>query len=108
MAADRRLATHRPLALPDVDASYRRPHARSTGIRVYERWRPLLFSAPALGLLLIFLIWPLIWSLGMSFTSWDGLGPIHWAGLNTWNALFEDTTFQAALRNTLIWVLLSA
>lgn len=77
-----------------------------------SRWpawgRSALFSGPAFLLLAVFLLWPLLWVVGMSFTSWDGLGAIHWAGLNTWRGLIADSTFRAALRNTLLWIALAA
>ena len=76
--------------------------------RAYFRILPALLIGPALVVLAIFLLWPLLWVLGMSFTSWNGYERITWSGLNTWSSLFGDPTFQAAIKNTLLWMALSA
>ena len=73
-----------------------------------DRVRLGAYVLPACLLLGLFVVWPLIWVVAISFTTWDGLGPIHFVGLTTWQTLFADTTFQAAVRNTLIWIALSA
>ena len=75
---------------------------------VYERLRSVLFIGPALFVLGVFLLWPLVWVIGMSFTSWNGYEQITWAGFSTWSSLFSDPTFQAAIKNTLLWMALSA
>lgn len=76
--------------------------------RVFGRIEPLIFTGPAVALVAIFLLWPLLWTVGMSFTSWDGLGPIHWAGAGTWTSLFSDPAFVTALEHSAIWIALSA
>lgn len=92
--------------------SNRPPHFGSR-----ESWRPsgaslaahpVLFTLPALIVLATFLLWPLIWTSGMSFTTWNGYGRITWAGLSTWKSLLSDATFQAAIKNTILWMALSA
>jgi ABC-type sugar transport system permease subunit len=72
-----------------------------------QRLRPAFYLLPAGVLISTFLVWPMVWIVGMSFTQWDGLGPIHWVGLDTWKQLFSDPTFRAALRNSVLWVGLS-
>jgi ABC-type sugar transport system permease subunit len=74
----------------------------------YARMRPVLLAGPGLAIVAVFMLWPLIWFVGMSFTSWNGYGRITWAGLNTWTSLLSDPTFQAALTNTLKWIVLTA
>ena len=70
--------------------------------------RPLAFLAPALLFIFLFLLWPLIQLLGLSFTYWDGYTRIKLNGLETWASLLGDSNFQAALHNTLIWAAASA
>ena len=69
--------------------------------------RAIAFLTPALFLISLFCIWPLIWVTAVSFTSWNGYGAIQFSGLVTWTALWTDGAFQAALRHTLLWVILS-
>ncbi len=56
----------------------------------------------------VFLLWPLIWILAISFTRWNGYGPISFDGLSTWTSLFADPGFQSALEHSLIWLGLTA
>ncbi len=56
----------------------------------------------------MFLLWPLIELVGLSFASWDGYGPISFDGLRTWTSLLSDPNFQVGLEHTLLWTALSA
>jgi lactose/L-arabinose transport system permease protein len=62
-----------------------------------------LFVAPALALLGIFLIYPIIWSLWMSFQTGRGLN-FSFGGLANINRLLGDTVFLRALGNTMIFL----
>ncbi|WP_432040677.1 carbohydrate ABC transporter permease [Streptomyces cucumeris] len=52
------------------------------------------------------LIWgPTLASIGLSFTSWDGIGDITWVGGDNYQALFSDyPPFWPAVRNNLLWL----
>ncbi|MEU8827733.1 sugar ABC transporter permease [Streptomyces sp. NPDC048636] len=52
------------------------------------------------------LIWgPTLASIGLSFTSWDGIGDIKWVGADNYQALFSDyPPFWPAVRNNLLWL----
>ncbi|MBA6433743.1 MULTISPECIES: carbohydrate ABC transporter permease [Streptomyces] len=52
------------------------------------------------------LIWgPTLASIGLSFTNWDGIGDIHWVGIDNYKTLFTDyPPFWPAVRNNLLWV----
>jgi raffinose/stachyose/melibiose transport system permease protein len=45
---------------------------------------------PALLFFVAFGIIPLVGVLGLSFTQWDGIGDIHWAGLDSWRAVLGE------------------
>ena len=65
-----------------------------------------LAISPFYVIFLVFLLIPIGFSLYLAFTSWDGLGPIKFVGLQQFRFLLKDPTFWLALRNTLIiWVL---
>lgn len=91
---------------PAIKTGYILP-GRPRAARAYDFIRPAILAGPGIALIAIFLLWPLVWIVGMSFTRWNGYGLISWDGLGTWSALLGDPVFQAALRNTLIWIALS-
>jgi lactose/L-arabinose transport system permease protein len=62
-----------------------------------------LFIAPALILLGIFLIYPILWSLWMSFQTGRGMN-FSFGGLANIQRLIQDTVFLHALSNTLIFL----
>jgi lactose/L-arabinose transport system permease protein len=62
-----------------------------------------LFIAPALILLGIFLIYPIVWSLWMSFQTGRGMN-FSFGGLANIQRLTQDTVFLRALSNTMIFL----
>ena len=65
-----------------------------------------LFLAPALIGIGVFLIGPIIASLGLAFTSWDLLTPPRWVGFSNFTRLICDPEFLAALQHTLTFIVL--
>ncbi|WP_158088588.1 carbohydrate ABC transporter permease [Thermoactinospora rubra] len=64
-----------------------------------------LMLVPFLGLFAGFLIWPLLNSLYLSFTSFDGIKPPTFTGLENFRRLLvEDERFRHALGNTSVYV----
>jgi len=63
-----------------------------------------LFLAPSLIPLVLFLIVPMVASIGLSFASWDLLTPARWVGLANYRGLVHDAQFHAALLHTLYFV----
>ncbi len=68
-----------------------------------ERINGWLFIAPALVLLGIFLIYPIVWSLWMSFQTGRGMN-FSFGGLANIQRLLQDTVFLRALGNTMIFL----
>jgi lactose/L-arabinose transport system permease protein len=62
-----------------------------------------LFIAPALVLLGIFMIYPILWSLWMSFQTGRGM-TFSFGGLANIQRLTQDTVFLRALSNTMIFL----
>ncbi|MCX5189321.1 carbohydrate ABC transporter permease [Streptomyces sp. NPDC059837] len=71
-------------------------------------------DAVVLGVLLgipvlldIVIVWgPTLASIGLSFTSWDGVGDVHWAGGDNYKNLFENyPAFWPAVRHNVLWLL---
>ncbi len=61
-----------------------------------------LFVAPALTLIAIFMLYPIVWSLWMSFQSGRGM-VMHFAGFDNIVRLTEDPVFLTALGNTMLF-----
>ncbi len=71
---------------------------------------PIVFLAPALVFFSIFVIWPIIQSIWLSFYRWNGVGALdtaEWVGLKNFIDLFtNDIRFFVSIKNNLLWLLL--
>ena len=67
---------------------------------------PWLFLAPGLLMFLIYVIYPIISSIWLSFYDWDGLGQKTWLGMANYVELFSDANFYTSLKNNVIWLVL--
>lgn len=66
---------------------------------------PFLFLAPALLVYVVFLVYPMLWSLWVSLYEWDGLSDnMVFIGLGNYaRILFGDEIAQLALWNNVLW-----
>jgi len=78
-----------------------------------ERRFAYFFVLPAVLLVLVFRIIPLIWGFALSFTNSNGLGTADFVGAANYAAIAADPTFRASMVNTLlllatlpIWIML--
>ena len=55
---------------------------RLTGVEASESAIALAFCLPALALLAVFVIWPFVYGLWLSFHRWDGFGTPRWTGFD--------------------------
>ncbi|MDE5641300.1 carbohydrate ABC transporter permease [Bifidobacterium castoris] len=63
-----------------------------------------LFYVPALVLLALFLLYPLVSGFAISLTSWDGYNPERlFVGLSNYVTMLHDANFRMTLINTLIY-----
>jgi raffinose/stachyose/melibiose transport system permease protein len=68
----------------------------------------ILFLFPALFFLGVFIVWPILSSLQLSFVEWNGIDPQRdFVALDNWTRLLQDSVFWRALGNNLIIVALS-
>ena len=65
----------------------------------------LLYAAPAVALVGIFVVYPFGSILFHAFTRWDGITPSQWVGLHNFRLLVHDPVFLHALRNNAIFAL---
>ncbi|MGH2562693.1 MAG: carbohydrate ABC transporter permease, partial [Thermomicrobiales bacterium] len=54
-----------------------------------SRWAGLLYVLPALAILLLFEVWPLLFGIWISFWRWD-IEPVNFIGLDNYRQLFTD------------------
>ncbi len=83
----------------------RRSKARTVTDDTVTAW---LFMAPALILLLLFLILPFFMAFGLAFTNQrliPGPIPTRFVGLRNFQRLLDDATFHHALRNNFVFAL---
>ena len=62
------------------------------------------FVAPTLLFFAVFKYGPMLWAIGLSFTSYDMVSNPHFVGLGNYASLVHDPIFQAALVNTLVYM----
>ncbi|MEO8529850.1 MAG: sugar ABC transporter permease [Deltaproteobacteria bacterium] len=78
---------------------------RNSDLRRTDRINGWLFVMPALVLLGLFMVFPILWSLWMSFQSGRGMS-LHFGGLNNIKRLPQDPVFLHALSNTGIFLII--
>lgn len=67
---------------------------------------PALFLAPGLAFFAVYVFFPILQSIWISFHDWDGLGAKTFIGLGSYIELFDDEAFYTALKNNVIWLVL--
>ncbi|MGC8731517.1 MAG: carbohydrate ABC transporter permease [Halothiobacillaceae bacterium] len=80
------------------------PQRRSWWARHQMSVAPWLFLAPGLFLFTVYVLGPIVESIGLSLYKWDGLGSARWVGLGNYLRLAADPAFLVALKNNLIWL----
>jgi ABC-type sugar transport system permease subunit len=75
---------------------------RRKGAEFYKARWPYLFISPFYILFLIFGVYPILFSLYLSFTEWKGLGPIKFVGLKNFELLLKDKVFWLSMSNGVI------
>lgn len=92
-------------AAPTPPAPRRRPRRRWLSA---ERLIVPAFLAPAMLLIGVYLLYPIVSSIQLSFFSWNGVSPVRdFVGLDNWRRLVADDVFWHAFRNNLILIVLS-
>lgn len=74
------------------------------GRGVGEGWIAAAFLLPALAVIGVFIIYPLVTTGYWSLTSWNGLSPLKkWVGLDNYQRLVGDPVFRNSLLVTLLY-----
>ena len=87
------------LLTPERTRALRQRHRRDTGTA-------LVFLAPQLVGLVVFMLGPLIFAVILAFSNWDGFGTRSFAGLANFTWVFTDPQMLQSMRNTLWFTVL--
>ncbi len=91
-----------------VAPARRGPVKRSILAEIRKNWTSYLFILPNLIGVLVFLAFPVVFALYMSFTEWDILTSPEFVGLQNYREMFtDDPLFWVSLRNSAYYVLLT-
>ena len=82
----------------------RRPRGTSA-TRPANPFTPYLFVGPAFLLFLVIVLIPVIGTFGLSFTRWDGTGPITFHGLGNYARAFRDHIYLSSYVHVIVYVL---
>lgn len=75
--------------------------------RTQMSWTPWLFLAPAIIMFSIYVVYPIVQSIWISFHLWDGIGEKTFVGLDNYVELItDDPDFWIAIRNNVMWLAL--
>ena len=86
------------------------PAPRRAPRRLARRLAPYLFIAPFFVLFAVFGLFPLLFSIWLSLNQWDaaqGLGAMHFVGLENYRVALTDPWFQDSLANTFRYAVFS-
>lgn len=67
-----------------------------------SKYRNLLYVLPSLLIYGAFVLVPILSSIALGFTAWDGISAPRFVGLENYIALFSDPVFTVALKNNLL------
>lgn len=71
-----------------------------------REWLGLLYVSPWLIGFALFIFYPFIWSIQLSFMDWKGIGTPRFVGLNNYVQMFtDDAPFLISIRNTVTYTL---
>lgn len=98
-----KVATEQPPSRTRSGARVRR--RAPTGMSGRERGQSIgyYFILPCVALFLIFIGYPLVRSIYLSFTTWPGFGPAQFVGFQNFTAMWQDSVFRTALTNTIVF-----
>ncbi|CAG7652744.1 carbohydrate ABC transporter permease [Paenibacillus allorhizosphaerae] len=64
-----------------------------------QGWWGFAFTLPFVLQLLVFFLFPFVFSFYLTFAKWDLFNPPQWIGLRNWNQFLHQKVFWLSLRN---------
>ncbi len=71
-----------------------------------KKWLPYLFVAPYLLHLIVFVAFPVFFSLFLTFHKWNIISPVEYVGVANYTRMFQDRMFWKAIFNTFKFLLI--
>ena len=68
-----------------------------------DGFQQAVLVVPSVLLICVFVLYPFIMGVFYSFTNWNNTPIFNWVGFENYMRLFKDTTFVAAIKNTLLY-----
>jgi cellobiose transport system permease protein len=79
-----------------------RNHAQRVRADLWRNRHFYLFISPFFILFAVFGLYPLLFSLYLSFVKWDGMTAMQWVGLANFKSMLDDEILRRAVLNTLV------
>lgn len=91
-----------------VAAAKQRTDQSRKRFRLAQKGAPVLFLAPAVILLIVYLLYPLFASFRLSLLDWNGLGDTAtYVGLDNWTRLLQDSVFWHSVLHNILFAVFS-
>ncbi len=71
-----------------------------------KKWLPYLFVAPYVLHFLVFVAFPVFFSLFLTFHKWNIISPVEYVGMANYSRMFQDRMFWKAILNTLKFLMI--
>ncbi len=92
--------------LPVAVAAPARRHTTDETLLPGERSRGFwLYLIPGLVLFTVVILVPFVWNIYLSFTSYRGIKPPEWIGLENWQKLLGDEKFWTSFQNSIAMII---
>ncbi len=88
----------------EVDAVIPQHRADIGRYKLRQQAEAYLYMLPAVLVVIIFLLYPAVYTFYISFTDWDGLTTPEFIGLENYLQMFKEPVFGTSVVNTIIWV----
>lgn len=76
--------------------------------KIWKVWSPILFVIPALVFYIIFVFYPVIGTVQLSLSRWNGVAPVkQFIGADNYIKIINDKAFWMSLSHNIIWVLVT-
>lgn len=85
-----------PFTIPRIDSK-----------KITKAFAPYAMIAPAMIISIIFMVYPIIYMVYLSFFKWNMIGEMKYIGLENYISMFQDKSFIGILGNTLQFTVLT-
>jgi raffinose/stachyose/melibiose transport system permease protein len=84
-----------------------RRFANVPALQRQQTYYGILFIIPGLLIYLVFMAYPFLSTIYLSFTNWNGVAPTkEWVGLSNYTRMFTDGAALKAFINNIVWVII--